>query len=993
MVLALVGAGGTRDAAAQEARTTEVAVRAGLRFGVPRDLYRGWITASPDATPLPESAGDDVVAPIQTHYRERTGWQTGLETEFALRFPSRQYLALRLHAGRTGSTAFYAGGGQGPQELARSARWHGTDLLAGYSTPVRPSLHLGGYLGTGWQWWRMDTHGRGRDGLARAFGAEQPVQWSDRSWSSRGWVLGLELKYSPVEWLSWWLALEQNYHETGHVELAAGDRADIRRATGREPNIQFEKHSASWQTIALGVRWRLGSRVRPDPGALAAKALAGDAAPPRGVAAEQGAAALHEVSDAEIAARIAELESRLAAGERDAATVGELGVLLAHRSSAVQREFQDRLRAEQLLKEALRLDPGNARYLMALGLVYEKRGYTTDTRVVLDRALEAMAKEPDAVTPHDAAEALYRRARTREAQVLDFENLRMLAPGRAIPLGRPECGALNKFCINWSNPAEFFRAFQELPLVESAVDASRAAMLADLHRVLELEPAHAAANRMLLATYARTMDWAAFLAAARRYREAAPADAWASVYYAAGLYWTGQHEAADTIFPQAIARLTPDDRTPFVDLRPLLGPVALKMWDEAADDRREVLRETYWRQTDPLYLTSWSEHELEHYARVTLAHLWFSDPEAGIRGWETDRGAILVRYGRPSTVWQIPRDDGLLTDLEQAAERFVQPRTGGRWIFWNYDPARPSFIFEKTLGRAPVRHMFQSYSFEAAREAARLQPTTMHPPYRDAGAVAYQAAAFLDEDNATYTVDVYAAAPAAALGARRGDSLRTGVFLFRKRDFAPMHTERASVAAVSPQLDARIRLQPGVYTLVLEAATADGASAAASKTDLVVGAYAPGPLRLSDLLLAHDVEARTSAPASRHDLAIEPYRCVGRPANGRLALVFEVYGLTPGDGQTRYRVTVAAPGVQPTGTIPRLLRGLLRRGADDAGRVSFERVLEGERSRAVEWLDVHLPADAAPGDIELLVTVEDLQTGATARATRRLPMGGCGGSP
>lgn len=106
--------------------------------------------------------------------------------------------------------------------------------------------------------------------------------------------------------------------------------------------------------------------------------------------------------------------------------------------------------------------------------------------------------------------------------------------------------------------------------------------------------------------------------------------------------------------------------------------------------------------------------------------------------------------------------------------------------------------------------------------------------------------------------------------------------------------------------------------------------------------------------------------------------------------MFEVYGLTPGDGQTRYRVTVAAPGMQPTGTIPRLLRGLLRRGADDAGRVSFERVVEGERSRAVEWLDLHLPADAAPGDIELLVTVEDLQTGATARATRRLPAGGCG---
>ena len=69
MVLALVGAGSTGDAAAQETRTTEVAVRAGLRFGVPRDLYRGWITASPDAAPLPGSSDEGA-------RRQRAGWRS-----------------------------------------------------------------------------------------------------------------------------------------------------------------------------------------------------------------------------------------------------------------------------------------------------------------------------------------------------------------------------------------------------------------------------------------------------------------------------------------------------------------------------------------------------------------------------------------------------------------------------------------------------------------------------------------------------------------------------------------------------------------------------------------------------------------------------------------------------------------------------------------------------------------------------------------------------
>lgn len=216
------------------------------------------------------------------------------------------------------------------------------------------------------------------------------------------------------------------------------------------------------------------------------------------------------------------------------------------------------------------------------------------------------------------------------------------------------------------------------------------------------------------------------------------------------------------------------------------------------------------------------------------------------------------------------------------------------------------------------------------------------------------------------------------------------MFVFRKRDFVRLHDARALVAASSPRFDARIRLRPGVYMLVLEAATPDGASAAVSETELVVGAYAPGPLRISDLLLAHDVGPRTDAPASRHELAFEPFRCVGRPPDGRLSLVFELYGLAPRNGQTRYRLTVATPGVRQAGLIPRLLRGLLRRDAADDGRLSFDRVLDGERTRAVEWLDLHLPADTpAARDLEIILTVQDLETGETAQTTRRLPADGC----
>jgi GWxTD domain-containing protein len=62
---------------------------------------------------------------------------------------------------------------------------------------------------------------------------------------------------------------------------------------------------------------------------------------------------------------------------------------------------------------------------------------------------------------------------------------------------------------------------------------------------------------------------------------------------------------------------------------------------------RQKIFTNFWAVTDPLFLTEENEALLEHYSRMSLANVLFSLPVAGIRGWKTDRGKALLRFGMP----------------------------------------------------------------------------------------------------------------------------------------------------------------------------------------------------------------------------------------------------------------------------------------------------------------------------------------------------------
>jgi GWxTD domain-containing protein len=684
----------------------------------------------------------------------------------------------------------------------------------------------------------------------------------------------------------------------------------------------------------------------------------------------------------------------------DPSVVGTLGILLALSAPSAEADFRGRLRAAELLERALALDPGNPRFLLAYGLVLEKRGVERDARRVTSRGIAAAAERPGQLTPEELAEAFYRRAVSLETHVQEFEGLRRMPPG-AMPLNSPECIGLGAFCLNFTRPATFYDLIVGGgAVVEDLVQDERTALIAEYGRALALVPAHQGANRRLMAMHARAGEWQAVLERARAYRAAAPDRPWASILLGMALVWAGDAEAAEPHFKEGIGELEPADRMVFEDLRPLLPGRREAAWDALDPDGRRRSRLALWERQDPLYLTESSEREQEHYARVALAELLFGEEQTGRRGWESDRGQILVRYGRPDLQWQLYRDDARAPhDADPISGTGVSRggTGGGRWIFWKYERDEPAFIFEKQLGFSGVRHMSRSVSFAFQQDLKNRAPSRYQPPFTDVGPIPHQVARFRGDADDEHDVVVFAAMPgAAALGGEAAgrvpvDTVERAFFLHREDALGVVARVRQRAEAGAEAFDVRTTVRPGVYRYSVEVASPDHSLAAVERGQVVVGRYSPSPLTLSDLLAGSYAGRPDGAeePSGWGDVNLRPLRCLRVPDDRSIALVFEIYGLRPEEGLATYRVELTIGEVPATSFTVRLLRGL--RDLLDApaeGSLSYGRVAETDGRRAVEWFQVELGEDL-PEEVVLQVRVRDLIAGTEATSSRVVHRDAC----
>jgi GWxTD domain-containing protein len=160
--------------------------------------------------------------------------------------------------------------------------------------------------------------------------------------------------------------------------------------------------------------------------------------------------------------------------------------------------------------------------------------------------------------------------------------------------------------------------------------------------------------RLAYALYAlkRKADAAKFsVAAARRFPDAP------EFYMLRGAlaYDAGEYKEAADYFREGLARMDDDLRKEYVDLFDLLTYQERFLYEDSHENKRDIVERSYWIDLDPDPTTAINERHLEHVYRMFVADIFFSYNPRGIRGWNTERGAAVVKFGWP---WQVERTLG-----------------------------------------------------------------------------------------------------------------------------------------------------------------------------------------------------------------------------------------------------------------------------------------------------------------------------------------------
>lgn len=116
------------------------------------------------------------------------------------------------------------------------------------------------------------------------------------------------------------------------------------------------------------------------------------------------------------------------------------------------------------------------------------------------------------------------------------------------------------------------------------------------------------------------------------------------LYYRSLKYADSQRE-----FKKAISLMNNEEREDFTfnSVRLFLESSFPEVFESYGEDDLKEFINKYWMISDPLLMTEYNERLLEHYARLTFADLNFNLPSAGIKGWKSNMGETVVRYGEP----------------------------------------------------------------------------------------------------------------------------------------------------------------------------------------------------------------------------------------------------------------------------------------------------------------------------------------------------------
>ena len=388
------------------------------------------------------------------------------------------------------------------------------------------------------------------------------------------------------------------------------------------------------------------------------------------------AAALERLAAGDTAAALDRLREAIRAAPDFGPAYLRLGAVLSARAGEVERDFAGRLEAKQALERAVALLGEDPEALLEYGLLLRRQQIRTDARRVLERAWRAAERRGVELPAAERARLHLELGKIYESWWEDWQDLVSVPPAAQGGLSCAETGGqpVSARAGAVACPAAWAEQARGVVPLADLKSEERARMLAQFRAALEADSMQLEAAARLLGHLADAGAWAEYERLARRLVALLPEDPRPHLFLGLGLHETARDVAADSAFRRALALLPAAERAVFQDIAGLLPRAVGQRYAALDSAGRAEAERVFFASRDPLFLTEAEERRLEHYARLAWAELKFAAPASGLRGWESDRGRIWVRYGRPALQYQCCYGDT------------------ARYVYWWYGPRGPVFV-------------------------------------------------------------------------------------------------------------------------------------------------------------------------------------------------------------------------------------------------------------------------------------------------------------
>lgn len=694
--------------------------------------------------------------------------------------------------------------------------------------------------------------------------------------------------------------------------------------------------------------------------------------------------------------------------------------------------FSEKVREQQrveLARRILKLDSTNAFAHEELGVLYIRDFWRYRNAVTFPKLIYSVGEyrsrtDIDPLSGRLEQQAGDVRANPDEVgwmDILEEQNL----------LSRFDMGPLDPNVVFMSDQfdTETLEA-QGIPVMRLAGRAQAAydRAIHHLEAALASDPRHRTVYDYMMEIYALKGEWQDALSMLQTMYVFFPDDPDLWTYLGLAHFRGGNVDAAAKAFETSLRFLDGEAQQAYADISVILSDqekesYALKPAEYAS---------RYWASKDPRYLTPYNERKLEHYARLTIADLLYAAPDVNLRGWQTQRGKILVRYGVPlSDVTIVPRSTSGVNQPSPAEDRSTASNPGGRvsttlqiarqgspvdlfeeantYVVWDYGDFK--FVFEDPFRNGEYRlysppasaisegalAWANDYVIQAG-ETFRAVPDRFD--YELPGRrieLPFLVSALRGQDGQVDLVVNYAV-PLSQLPPGSdviNVTARAGLFVIdgnrdvvaeRRRTLYGLRTDQV-VAFDEANLwvdSEQLAIKPGPADVSVEFETASGETVGVQRRSIEAPDYENGQLAVSDVVLAYRVEESedgrpvTGADIVRHGLSIlpAPWSVFGR--SRPIYLYFEVYNLRAGaDGMAEYEVEAALVPREGGSGVGRLIRGIF--GGGPRG-VSVGLPIKVAATDDGQYLILDA-ANQEPGLYTLKVSVKDRVTGREAERT------------